>query len=720
MSTQYGITSTGFVAPSQQDIISQLESQFRTVFGNNINLAPSSNFGQIIGILSGDFALLWQLGQTLYSSRYPSGAEGTSVDNILALNNLKRKQASATRTNLNPVTQANGITLYGLVALGTPGTIVPQNSIIQDQSSPPVQFTIDADITIQAAVNAIQTFIQSNTPDSGNYSLSIVGQSGFQMTTGLIPWNALPAISQLSFSSVPVAGNFTLSLSAAGSTLTTANIPYNANAAQVQSAIQALSGYSGATVSGSFASGFQITWGSVTNPLVTIGGNTLGVTITSVDSIQADINNLYDSSISKYPYTDLTVTSAAAGYNFNFGVGTPYTSQPSSGSQPQALITVPTNTLMNGTSVTNVAVINSAQGAPAQGVGSATCAQTGPNFVGAGTLTSIVTPISGWTGVTNQLDCVTGTNVENDTEALERRQANLDANANGPLAAIISKVSVISGVTAVVGFQNVNEAALQVVTFNVPPGSGSFKLVVNGNMTSSLPYNVTNGQMQTAIRALGGSYSNVVVSGSVTAGFTVDFNGSFGGQPQGLIAVSNNTTGSTISVAFGRPGKSFEIVVAGGDDQTVADTILASGPAGIQPYGSTVIQSVDQYGNIYNIGFSRPTQVPIYVSISMVTDLYNIPGDSNSGLNPKAKFNPLSIGDIQKDIVSIGNEVGIGGLIIGFGSNGLIGAFNSIPGIVSYTLYFDRMPNPTTNVNLQMQPEEEPIFEAFNVAVSYV
>jgi hypothetical protein len=61
----------------------------------------------------------------------------------------------------------------------------------------------------------------------------------------------------------------------------------------------------------------------------------------------------------------------------------------------------------------------------------------------------------------------------------------------------------------------------------------------------------------------------------------------------------------------------------------------------------------------------------------------------------------------------------MGGMVIGFGSNGLIGAFNDVPGIVSYTLFFDRSAAPSTNTNLQMAAEEKPDFQLFNVLVSF-
>lgn len=709
MATVYGLTPAGFVGKPQSQILAEIQTALKQTFGANINLGPESNFGQLAGIFSEREALIWQLAEAVYASQYPGGAEGTSVDNILALNNLRRLLATPTRTNPAPLTQSNGITLYGLVLFGSAGTVIPAGSIIQNTAAPPLSFTLDSAVTIQAAVNDQQSIFMSNTPTQGSFSLAIIDPAGNTMTTALMPWNILAAITQIGFSAVPVAGNFKIVLTQAGVVSTTANIPFSATAAQVQGAINLLAGYGAVTVTGSFASGFQINWGTIAQPLVTITANTLGVVVTPIDSVQANINNLFDATAISYPYTDAVAAATASGFVITFGAGNVAAGQPTSSQTAQALFTVASNSLQMGITVTNLNIVNEAQGAPAQGIGSATCTATGPNFVAAGSLTVIGSPQAGWSGVNNQLDGVTGTTVEDDTQALVRRQNSLQANANGPLASIVEKVRALTGVTAAIGFENLNEAALQIVSFNLAPISGSWELVVNGTPTSAIPYNATAAQVQTAIRGVSG-FTATNVTGSIAAGFTVDFNGSLGGQPLPLMSVTNNTTGAVISVAFGRPGKSFEIVVQGGTNTAIAQTILDSKPAGIQTYGSTTVQVFDALGNPYNISFSRPTAVPIYVTISMTTDLLT---------SESPQFNPASVANIQQDIVNIGGEVSIGGLIIGFGSNGLIGAFNDVPGIVSYTMYFDRVQNPVSNANIQLQPEEVPVFETFNISVSY-
>lgn len=724
MAQQFGLTPQGFIPMQQQDVISDLSAALKTSFGANINLAASSNFGQVVGLMSERLTLLWQMGEAIYTQTYPGGAEGTAVDNILSLNNLKRLTATATKTAPENVTGAGGIVEYPLVLFGTPGTQILGGSVIQTSASPPLSFTLDSDVTIAAASNAVQAVYFGNTPNSGSFSLSITDPSGNSLTMEQSPYNVLSAQSQVSFSAVPDSGNFKIAITQAGATLTTANIPYTANASAVQAAIQALSGYSSVTVSGTYSAGFVITWGSISNPTIAISSNTLmngasTVTVTTVDSLQSTINNALDATESNYPYTDVIVSGTfGTGFLFSFGAGSVVGSNPNSAEQQQSLMVTSTNTLQMGITVTNMNIVTTTMGNPAQAVGSATCTVTGPNFVGAGALTVIGTATAGWAGVTNQLDCVSGQNAETDTDALVRRSNSLAENANGPIQAIIEKVAAVSGVINAIGFQNQTLAAQQLISFSAVPVSGSYQLTIGFQTTGSIAHGSSAATVQAAINALTG-YSDVLVSGTEEFGFTVDFNGAMGGQGQPQIVVSSNSTGVTIVTAFGRPGGSFEIVALGGADMDIAEAIYNSMPAGTQSYGNTTVELFDKFNNPVFIKFSRPSEIPIYVVVSLLTDYYNTPGDAGSGVNPVAKFVPGNVGQIQTDIVDTGSEVSTGGLVIGFGSNGLVGAFNAVPGILSYTMFFGTSPNPTQNVNIQMLSEQIPLYEAFNVVISW-
>lgn len=76
-----------------------------------------------------------------------------------------------------------------------------------------------------------------------------------------------------------------------------------------------------------------------------------------------------------------------------------------------------------------------------------------------------------------------------------------------------------------------------------------------------------------------------------------------------------------IVAADGRPPKSYEAVVVGGEAQTIAQTIFENGPAGIQAYGNTVQTVKDSQGFEWEIGFSRPMSRNIWIKV--VLTLYD-------------------------------------------------------------------------------------------------
>jgi hypothetical protein len=69
--------------------------------------------------------------------------------------------------------------------------------------------------------------------------------------------------------------------------------------------------------------------------------------------------------------------------------------------------------------------------------------------------------------------------------------------------------------------------------------------------------------------------------------------------------------------ANGIPAHSLCIIVVGGDDEEVADAIFDSTVAGIGLWGNTYIE-IDDGGFCRNIGFMRPTLVPVDLTISML------------------------------------------------------------------------------------------------------
>lgn len=76
-----------------------------------------------------------------------------------------------------------------------------------------------------------------------------------------------------------------------------------------------------------------------------------------------------------------------------------------------------------------------------------------------------------------------------------------------------------------------------------------------------------------------------------------------------------NDTGSTDS--NGIPANSIAAIVDGGDAIAIAQIIRGKKGQGVGTYGSTTVSVPDKYDNPHAISFSRSTDVPIYVAITL-------------------------------------------------------------------------------------------------------
>lgn len=70
---------------------------------------------------------------------------------------------------------------------------------------------------------------------------------------------------------------------------------------------------------------------------------------------------------------------------------------------------------------------------------------------------------------------------------------------------------------------------------------------------------------------------------------------------------------------YGQPGHSFQVVVRGGADSDIAAAILGVKPVGIYCHGTTSLAVLDSVGVSRTMRFTRPTAVPIYVTLTIET-----------------------------------------------------------------------------------------------------
>lgn len=98
--------------------------------------------------------------------------------------------------------------------------------------------------------------------------------------------------------------------------------------------------------------------------------------------------------------------------------------------------------------------------------------------------------------------------------------------------------------------------------------------------------------------------------------------------------------------ANGLPAHSISAIVEGGDATAIANTIRSVKGQGVSTYGTTAVIVTDKYGNPYTIRFSRPIDVPVYVSITLkaLTGYSSEVGDEIKAA-VAAYINSLAIGD---------------------------------------------------------------------------
>jgi uncharacterized phage protein gp47/JayE len=81
---------------------------------------------------------------------------------------------------------------------------------------------------------------------------------------------------------------------------------------------------------------------------------------------------------------------------------------------------------------------------------------------------------------------------------------------------------------------------VQNMSFSLVPDSGTFTLDFNGQVTSSINFDATTTDIQTALNNLS-NLSGVAVTGSFAADFVITFSGQDGRQPQNIISENTNT-----------------------------------------------------------------------------------------------------------------------------------------------------------------------------------
>lgn len=146
--------------------------------------------------------------------------------------------------------------------------------------------------------------------------------------------------------------------------------------------------------------------------------------------------------------------------------------------------------------------------------GNATATANGGLIGLAGTVTTIETPIAGWTTVTNPLDAQLGRLQETDVQLRSRRASSVAIPAQSVIDTIFANLSALTGVTQVSVLENVSDS----VDSNGVPAHG-FVAVVEGGVDADIGNAIW--QTKPAGTKAGGNTSYVVTD---TQGFSQTIN----------------------------------------------------------------------------------------------------------------------------------------------------------------------------------------------------
>ncbi len=142
MATTYGLSATGFAIKTLAQIQLELQQAFQAAFGAGIDVTGNSVLGQIIGILGGREADLWELAQAVYLSAFPDTAQGVDLSYAVTLTGQQRLQATASTV----VAQLTG----------TPSTLIPAGFQAAVVGSGAI-FLTTADVTLDPVYGTAST-----------------------------------------------------------------------------------------------------------------------------------------------------------------------------------------------------------------------------------------------------------------------------------------------------------------------------------------------------------------------------------------------------------------------------------------------------------------------------------------------------------------------------------------------------------------------------------
>lgn len=108
------INDLGLQIKTREEIVTELITSLRAIYGNDINVDSDTPDGQLINIFAQSIVDTLELLMNIYNSFDPDNAVGVVLDQRVAINGIQRQQGTYTIQNVDITTTAGGFTLEGL------------------------------------------------------------------------------------------------------------------------------------------------------------------------------------------------------------------------------------------------------------------------------------------------------------------------------------------------------------------------------------------------------------------------------------------------------------------------------------------------------------------------------------------------------------------------------------------------------------------------------
>lgn len=178
--SKYGLTPNGPNIKRLDTIIDEIHDGLTEGWGVNTRQNPSSFLSHLLTNFADQVAELWELGEDVYYSQYPSTAEGTSLDNAAQYGGSTRETAAKS--------------YYPIHCTGKDGTTLAAGTMISSDTNPTTQLSLtdERKITREAFNKAV---IKVASADAGDiYTVAINGTVFSFSSTSTVPADILTGL----------------------------------------------------------------------------------------------------------------------------------------------------------------------------------------------------------------------------------------------------------------------------------------------------------------------------------------------------------------------------------------------------------------------------------------------------------------------------------------------------------------------------------------------